>query len=75
MANHIEHKDIDVAEIHDAFSVCEPMALESLGFSEYGSGLDIVKELYETNNFKINPRGGLIGSGHPLRCNWYSSNY
>ena len=22
--------DIDVAEIHDAFSVCEPMALESL---------------------------------------------
>ena len=26
----------------------------------------MIKELYETNNFKINPRGGLIGSGHPL---------
>ncbi|MDH3312789.1 MAG: thiolase family protein [Nitrosopumilus sp.] len=58
--------DIDVAEIHDAFSVCEPMALESLGFSNFGKGINIIKELHETNNFKINPRGGLIGSGHPL---------
>ena len=59
-------QNIDVAEIHDAFSVCEPMALESLGFSESGSGTSMIKELHETNNFKINPRGGLIGSGHPL---------
>ncbi len=42
------------------------MALESLGFSELGSGINMIKELYETNDFKINPRGGLIGSGHPL---------
>lgn len=59
-------KDIDVAEVHDAFSVCEPMALESLGFTDKGKGMDLVKELHTTNNFKINPRGGLIGSGHPL---------
>ncbi len=59
-------QDVDVAEVHDAFSVCEPMALESLGFSESGNGTDMIKELYETNDFKINPRGGLIGSGHPL---------
>jgi len=65
MANkHTE--DIDVVEIHDAFSVCEPMALESLGFSNNGHGMNMIKEAYETNNFKINPRGGLIGSGHPL---------
>ncbi len=65
MANH-DIKDIDVAEVHDAFSVCEPMALESLGFSKSGTGTSMIKELYETNDFKINPRGGLIGSGHPL---------
>ncbi len=65
MANH-NTKDIDVAEVHDAFTVCEPMALESLGFSKSGSGISMIKELYETNDFKINPRGGLIGSGHPL---------
>jgi len=59
-------KDIDVAEIHDAFSVCEPMALESMGFSDPGKGMNLVDELHETNNYKINPRGGLIGSGHPL---------
>ncbi|MFQ5497937.1 MAG: thiolase family protein [Nitrosopumilus sp.] len=58
--------DVNVAEVHDAFSVCEPMALEALGFSERGNGINLVKELDETNNFKINPRGGLIGSGHPL---------
>ena len=65
MANH-DTKDIDVAEVHDAFSVCEPMALESLGFSKSGSGTNMIKDLYETNDFKINPRGGLIGAGHPL---------
>jgi len=58
--------DVDVAEIHDAFSVCEPMALESIGFSTKGKGMDMINELHSTNNFKINPRGGLIGTGHPL---------
>ena len=58
--------DMDVIELHDAFSVCEPMIIESLGLSEPGNGIKLVKELYETNNFMINPRGGLIGSGHPL---------
>jgi len=59
-------RDVDVAEIHDAFSVCEPMALESLNFSNSGKGSELIKELYDTNSFKINPRGGLIGCGHPL---------
>ena len=58
--------DVDVMEIHDAFSVCEPMALDSMGFSTSGKGIELVKEAYFSENFKINPRGGLIGSGHPL---------
>ncbi len=65
MSDH-QSKEIDVAEIHDAFSVCEPMALESIGITEKGNGIKLVKELISTNNSKINPRGGLIGSGHPL---------
>ncbi len=65
MSNH-KIQDINVAEIHDAFSVCEPMAIEALGFSEPGKGINIIEDLHETDNFKINPRGGLIGSGHPL---------
>ncbi|MBI1662881.1 MAG: thiolase family protein [Nitrosopumilus sp.] len=59
-------QDIDVTEIHDAFSVCEPMALEAIGLSKTGEGVSLIKELYETENYKVNPRGGLIGSGHPL---------
>ena len=58
--------DVDVAEIHDAFSVCEPMILESLGMSSFGKGIDTVMQMYETGDRKINPRGGLLGSGHPL---------
>ena len=58
--------EIDVAEVHDAFSVCEPMVLESLGFTNPGEGMSMIKKLNETNNFMINPRGGLIGTGHPL---------
>ena len=65
MANH-SISDIDVAEVHDAFSVCEPMVLESLGFTNPGEGMSMIKKLNETNNFMINPRGGLIGTGHPL---------
>ena len=65
MSNH-NISEINVAEVHDAFSVCEPMALESLGFTNPGKGMKMINDLYETNNFKINPRGGLIGTGHPL---------
>ena len=59
-------EDVDVAEVHDAFTVCEPMALESLGFTSPGKGTSMIDDLHKTNNFKINPRGGLIGTGHPL---------
>lgn len=58
--------DVDVAEIHDAFSVCEPMILEALGMAEPGGGAAASRDLYETASRRINPRGGLIGSGHPL---------
>lgn len=58
--------DVDVAELHDAFSICEIIELEDLGFASKGNGATYVKQLYDTNDKRINPRGGLIGSGHPL---------
>ena len=33
-------EDMDVAEIHDAFSIAEMMVVESLGFCEKGEGSD-----------------------------------
>ena len=62
----ISSSDVDVAEVHDAFAICEPMALEALKIADKGHGAKFSQELYETHNRMINPRGGLIGSGHPL---------
>ncbi len=64
--SHKTSQDVDVVEIHDAFSVCEIIELEDMGFCEKGQGAKFVRDLYDTNNKKINPRGGLIGAGHPL---------
>jgi acetyl-CoA C-acetyltransferase len=61
-----EPKDIDVAEVHDAFSICEIIEVEDLGFAKKGKGNLFVKSMYETQNKRVNPRGGLLGSGHPL---------
>ena len=68
-AYQMSHKtatDVDVAELHDAFSVCEIIELEDMGFCQKGHGSKFVRDLYNTDNKKINPRGGLIGAGHPL---------
>lgn len=61
-----EPADIDVAEVHDAFSICEIIEVEDLGFAKKGKGNEFVRSLYETRDRRINPRGGLIGAGHPL---------
>ncbi len=56
---------VDVAEVHDAFSACEPMALEAVGMAGPGRGAALCAELHETGDRRVNPRGGLLGAGHP----------
>jgi acetyl-CoA C-acetyltransferase len=53
---------IDVAEVHDAFSILEILAYEDLGFTKKGMGGKFVGQ----DNIAINPRGGIIGRGHPV---------
>ena len=62
----IEAKNIDVVEVHDAFSVCELMAISELGITSNEKSGEFVRNLFNTENRMINPRGGLIGAGHPL---------
>jgi acetyl-CoA C-acetyltransferase len=65
----IAASDIDVAEIHDCFSIAEVMATEDLGFSKQGMGAsDIAKGKYTIGKGKIitNPSGGLKACGHPV---------
>jgi acetyl-CoA C-acetyltransferase len=61
MAN-VSPKDIDVAELHDAFSIMEIMAYEDLCFVDRGEGGKFI----EDSDIATNPRGGILGCGHPL---------
>ena len=60
--------DVDVAEIHDCFSITELISYEDLGFAEPGGGVQLLEEgLVNLDGEKpINPSGGLLSKGHPL---------
>jgi acetyl-CoA C-acetyltransferase len=58
----ISPKDVDIAEIHDAFSILEILGYEDLGFANKGEGGTFVNQ----NKISINSRGGIIGCGHPI---------
>jgi len=62
----ITPEQVNVAEVHDAFSVCELMAISEVGFTTNEKSGEFVRNLFNTENKMINPRGGLIGAGHPL---------
>jgi acetyl-CoA C-acetyltransferase len=59
---------IDVAEVHDCFSIAEIIAYEELGFCAKGEGGAFVADGRADYGgaVVVNPRGGLIGCGHPL---------
>lgn len=60
--------NIDVAEVHDCFTIGEIMAIEDLGFVEKGSGGNAMDDgLTELNGtIPVNTSGGLKARGHPL---------
>lgn len=65
----IKAQDIDLAEIHDCFSIAEAVAVEDLGFSKKGQGAkDIADGKYTLTKGRIisNPSGGLKACGHPV---------
>ena len=61
-------KDIDVAEVHDCFTIAEMMAYENLGFAQPGEGKDLIgsKETYKEGSIPVNVDGGLLSKGHPI---------
>jgi acetyl-CoA C-acetyltransferase len=61
-------KDIDVAEVHDCFTIAEMMAYEALGFAKPGEGRDLIrgKETYKEGSIPVNVDGGLLSKGHPI---------
>lgn len=61
-------EDIDVAEIHDAFTSAEMMYYESLGFCGKGGALGMVErgDTRIDGAKPVNPSGGLLCRGHPV---------
>ena len=61
-------EDIDVAEVHDCFTIAEMMAYENLGFAEPGDGKELIKakETYKEGKIPVNVDGGLLSKGHPI---------
>ena len=61
-------KDINVAEVHDCFTIAEMMAYEDLGFAEEGQGKELIraKETYKEGSIPVNVDGGLLSKGHPV---------
>ena len=64
----IKPEDIDVAEVHDCFTIAELIAYEDLGFCKPGEGGRLI-EMNETRlggRIPINTSGGLKAKGHPV---------
>lgn len=60
--------DIDVAEVHDCFTITEILDIEDLGFVEKGQGgvASIEGETALDGRIPVNPSGGLLAKGHPI---------
>ena len=61
-------EDIDVAEVHDCFTIAEIMAYENLGFAKPGEGPRLIdeKQTYLGGKIPVNVDGGLLSKGHPI---------
>lgn len=64
----ISPKDVDVAEVHDCFTIAEICAIEDLGFVQKGDGGPATEEGITAldGEIPINPSGGLKACGHPV---------
>jgi len=60
--------DIDIFELHDAFSIIAALSLEAAGFANPGHGVDLANkgEIAPTGRIPISTFGGLKARGHPI---------
>jgi len=64
----IQPRQVDVAEVHDCFTIAEILAIEDLGFVEKGQGGKATEEGMTAlgGRLPINTSGGLKACGHPV---------
>jgi acetyl-CoA acetyltransferase len=61
-------EDVNVAEVHDAFTIAEVLYYEAFGFARPGEGIRLLEEGATSvgGRIPVNPSGGLLSKGHPL---------
>ena len=64
----ITQENIDVFELHDAFSIMAALSLEACGFAERGKGvqLGLDNKIHPGGRIPVCTRGGLKARGHPV---------
>ncbi|MDH5021123.1 thiolase family protein [Halobacterium rubrum] len=69
--------DVDVAELHDMFTILEFLQSEDLGFFEKGEGWKAVRDgvTDRDGDLPINTSGGLKSKGHPLGASGVAQAY
>jgi acetyl-CoA C-acetyltransferase len=69
--------DVDVADVHDCFTIAEIMAYEDLGFCKKGEGGPFVsdRQSYIGGKVAVNVDGGLKAKGHPIGATGVSMTY
>lgn len=60
--------DLEVVELHDAFSIAELLYYEALGLCDFGEAPDLLRsgETWPGGRSPVNAGGGLLARGHPL---------
>jgi acetyl-CoA acetyltransferase len=60
--------DVNVVELHDAFTIAELLYYEALGLARPGEGADLLRrgDTAIGGRVPVNPSGGLLAKGHPL---------
>jgi benzoylsuccinyl-CoA thiolase BbsB subunit len=61
-------EDIDMVECHDAFTICELLYYEAMGFCKKGEGIKMLRDGEVTHGGRVvfSPRGGMLSYGHPM---------
>jgi acetyl-CoA C-acetyltransferase len=69
--------DIDVAELHDMFTILEFLQMEALGFAETGKAWRAIEDGRTTRDgeLPVNTSGGLKSKGHPLGASGVAQGY
>ena len=62
--------DINVAEVHDCFTITEILILEAMGLAKDGEGWKLLEDehsmIYPGGKLPVNLSGGLKAKGHPV---------